>query len=377
MKPRAIIVEGYYGCGSIGDEAILQGLLKNIRETFGQVEITVLSHDPQNTRMTHHVVAVGKSVKEFILNIPRLIRRSDCYIFGGGNLLHDKAFYTMPLFVSRVLIVRMFRKKFVILAQGIGPINTKLGKMLLKIGLKMADAITVRDTISSNYLSQIGIAHVLTADTSFAIDLIDCVDPDNMSNYNNLTIGVALRSPMCFEFNKPQNFENVIAETLDYLIDKLKANIIFISLLKSKSIYDDDALINSVFTKMKNQQNVKIISNITSPTQLIAIFTKFDILIGTPLHSLIFSTIAKTPFIAINYHPKIEGYIHLIGYNKEFLLNANQLNAITLIKKVELILRDKHCIKQYLSDFSVTLRRKAYLNAKILQKILESHSNRQ
>lgn len=144
---------------------------------------------------------------------------------------------------------------------------------------------------------------------------------------------MTLRSPIYFEPHKPQNFEDVIAQTLDHLIDRFKANIVFVSLLKSKSIFDDDAVIHSVLIKMKNQQNVKIISNITSPVQLITLFAKFDILIGTPLHSLIFSTIAKTPFIAINYHPKVEGYINLIDYDKEFLLNADQLNVVTLVKK--------------------------------------------
>lgn len=233
----------------------------------------------------------------------------------------------------------MFRKKFLVLAQSIGPIRTKLGKILLKIGLKMTDAITVRDALSLNLLSQLGISPVLAADPTFAIDIIKCKESYNAIMSDNITIGVVLRAPIYFETNKPQNFEDIVANTLDYVINKFKAEIVFVPMWnsKSKSTHDDYTLVNLVFAKMKNQKNAKILSDITSPKQLINLFAKFDVLLGIPLHSLIFSTIANTPFIAVNYHPKIEGYINCINYDKKLMLCVDQLDAATCQKKSNML----------------------------------------
>ena len=60
MKHTSIIIEGYYGCGSLGDEAILQGLLQMIKKQYSSVDITVVSFNPKQTSEMHDVKAVGK-----------------------------------------------------------------------------------------------------------------------------------------------------------------------------------------------------------------------------------------------------------------------------------------------------------------------------
>lgn len=123
----SIIIEGYYGYGSLADETILEGLIFVVKK-LGPIKVTVISSDPHSTSKLHSVVAIKKSLKQWITNIPIIISKSDCYIFGGGNLLHDKSFYTLPAFLFRVFIVKILRKKFFVISQGIGPIRTTFGK---------------------------------------------------------------------------------------------------------------------------------------------------------------------------------------------------------------------------------------------------------
>ena len=62
----------------------------------------------------------------------------------------------------------MLRKKVIIFAQGIGPINNKIGQMLTKNILKHCSYISVRDEKSLNLLRKWGIQADLVCDPIFS-----------------------------------------------------------------------------------------------------------------------------------------------------------------------------------------------------------------
>ena len=381
---KRIIVEGYYGCGSVGDEAILDGLLTILKE-IDPVETIVISHDPENTRAVHHVETVGRGLTEWILKIPRYVMRSDCFVFGGGNLLHDNAFYTLPFVIARIFLVKSFRKRFFICAQGIGPMNTRFGRILLKIGANLADTITVRDPMSAIYLNRMGIQNSLTADTTFAVkldrgkELNSSLSDEELAKDERPLIGVALRSPLYFEHFEPENFEDAMARVADYLVKRFQARILFVPMLRPKHAFahypriliDDLTVALSVLTRMKNRGDARVISSEACPNQLINLFSKFDLLIGVPLHSLIFSTMAGTPFIGMNYHSKVRSYFRMIEYDEAFQVNVDQISSQTLIEKVEHIWPLRQRIRKRLSSIARVLRGRAHANVRGLLEILE------
>jgi len=358
MRNLSLIIDGYYGRGSIGDEAILAGFIDAFSDFTNEIKITVISHNQENTRLIHNVSTVGRGIIDWFFTIPEKISKSDCYIFGGGNLLHDKHFYTLPMFLFRLLLVKIMKKKIFILNQGIGPIYTKIGKKLLKFGLNNTDIITVRDPLSSKYLTDLGVHHSITADPVFAIKHNEII-PINPPISEKIKIGVALRSPLNFEPIKPNNYEDVLAKTLDKCIEELNAEIIFIPMTNSFSLSNDFKIIQSVIKKMKNEKSFQILEYNENPKHMINIYSKFDFVIGTPLHSLIFSTIVHTPFIGINYHPKVEGYIKLIQYNTDFLIRIDQLNVSMIMKKVKLLISNSKQIENTLSLIDKKKKKKA------------------
>ena len=70
-----ILISGYYGFNNIGDESILRTVVDNLREKLADVEITVLSQDPEQTREQFGVQAARRMIREGRLNFTQIAAR--------------------------------------------------------------------------------------------------------------------------------------------------------------------------------------------------------------------------------------------------------------------------------------------------------------
>src|SRR6056297_2129877 len=89
------IICGNYGAGNLGDELILEGLLKEFSEKFTQSEFTVMSANPEETSKKYKVCSVphipsgAKSSLKSIFQrteTKKELKDADCFILGGGGL---------------------------------------------------------------------------------------------------------------------------------------------------------------------------------------------------------------------------------------------------------------------------------------------------
>ena len=82
-----IVICGSYGLGNAGDESILKAILQEVRTVAPAEEITVLSRNPEETKLCHGV----RSLHMFDLPaIYRLMGRTKLYINGGGSLIRGR-----------------------------------------------------------------------------------------------------------------------------------------------------------------------------------------------------------------------------------------------------------------------------------------------
>lgn len=75
-----LVLSGYYGFYNVGDEAILQSIIKALHEEHPTLELVVLSNDPDYTRKMYGVEAVNRWD---IRAIYKEIKRSNGLISGG------------------------------------------------------------------------------------------------------------------------------------------------------------------------------------------------------------------------------------------------------------------------------------------------------
>ena len=179
--PKKVVLSGYFGFDNFGDEAILYVLSDKLK-SFGH-SVTVLSSNPEKTTKIYHTA----SVKNFdIIKLIKTIFRSDILFSGGGSLLQDVTSFKSLFYYSLVIFIALcFRKKVVIFAQGIGPLNKSLSKFLVKNLLKHVTYISVRDENSLELLKSWNINAELVNDPVFSLP----VPQRNLSG----KVGVQLR----------------------------------------------------------------------------------------------------------------------------------------------------------------------------------------
>ncbi|HWL25093.1 MAG TPA: polysaccharide pyruvyl transferase CsaB, partial [Ureibacillus sp.] len=155
-----IVLSGYYGFDNVGDEAILYSIIQAFRKLKPEIEITVLSNNPEATAATYGVKAINRwKFKE----VSALLKESDGLISGGGSLLQDKTgLKSIPYYTGIMRMAKKHKKPVFIYAQGMGPIDKWISKWITKQMLNGVDAITVRDEASRALLQNIGVKKSIT-----------------------------------------------------------------------------------------------------------------------------------------------------------------------------------------------------------------------
>jgi polysaccharide pyruvyl transferase WcaK-like protein len=91
MKYR-VAISGSYGGLNLGDEAILEVILRELRASL-DVDVVVFSRNPKDTERRHRVRAVPIRAmhKDEIFEE---LRKLDLFVLGGGGILYDGAIET-------------------------------------------------------------------------------------------------------------------------------------------------------------------------------------------------------------------------------------------------------------------------------------------
>lgn len=178
--PARIGIFGNYGHHNNGDEAILWGLLRQLAAWPEPPQVTVFSFDPDDTRRRHpHVEAVSVLVRKggkiallpTVAALYRRLRSLDLLIIGGGALLMDTFRNQALLYTGVARIARLAGVPVVYYAVGAGPIETALGRWLIRDSANRAAFVSVRDRESRDLLKAIGVHRpvAVVADPAFGL----------------------------------------------------------------------------------------------------------------------------------------------------------------------------------------------------------------
>ena len=169
-----ILIAGYYGFHNAGDEAMLAGLRRAIRELRPDVTFTAISGTASQTRRLHGIGAVSRSD---IRGIWEAIGRADLVMFGGGSLLQDvTSSRSLIYYLGLATMARLRRKPVMFCAQGIGPVTRPLGRALVPLIVNRAALITARDAEAAETFRRLGVTRppvTVTADAALVLGPAD------------------------------------------------------------------------------------------------------------------------------------------------------------------------------------------------------------
>lgn len=328
-----VVISGYYGYDNVGDEAILFSIIQALRKQHSSVSVTVLSNNPEKTAKTYGVQAVNRwKLKE----IYQALSIADGFISGGGSLLQDKTSgRTIPYYTTIIQMAKRLRVPTFIYAQGMGPIDKRIGRFLTKAALKNT-FITVRDQESKQLLEEIG----LTQEISLVPDPVLGIDIGALPEVKDTEvkrISVSVR-----EWKTEISFLEHMAKGLDALA-KRGYEIDFIPM------HGEHDAVTSRFVKELMKEKATIAPADLSIDEKIKRIGVSDVLVGMRLHALIFAAVTNTPYVPVSYDPKIDSFARISGYAVSIDVHQPDWNDRTVVEEVEKLFVDLTASKQFLA----------------------------
>lgn len=366
-----ILISGYYGFNNIGDESILAAVVANLKEQLTDIEITVLSQNPESTAARHGVKSVNRKSFRSILGA---IRKCDLLISGGGSLLQDVTSKKSIIYYLLIMWMALFfRKRVFIYSQGIGPIVSKMNRRLTALTLCHAHGIVVRDETSKELLIEIGVPAdcvCVTADPVLRIKKVELSlgqkilkEEGFLKDEAKITVGFAIR-----EKKINSNFVDEICISMNRLIEEYNAQIVLIPFHFS----EDMAVLEEIEVRLGNK--VCCVKHKYLTNEMLSIIGNMDVLVGVRLHALIHAAIMGVPMIAISYDPKINSFMH--SMDMKAMCSMYDFKNDFFIEEFEKTIANAAMIKQNVAQKIETLIIKLATNEEMIRKIMIQQSGK-
>lgn len=303
-----VCLSGYYGFDNAGDEALLSAITSTLQSLSKDIEFVVFSGNPSKTASLHGLRAVNR-INPFV--VIRELKQADLLISGGGSLMQDvTSSRSLFYYTGVVALAKLLKKPVMFYAQGIGPLNKKSSRFLLRHIANQVDFITLRDASSLNLLKSLGVKKPplkVTADPVFALEpgekdykkaheVLNRFFPER-----SRIIGVAVR-----KWDQLEGYQEILARVLDELAEE-GYRIVLVP-MDYRNDLEESRRIKSLMKKESY-----IVEQSLKSLEYIALVSNFDLMVGMRLHALIFAASRGVPFAAISYDPKVEAFADSFG----------------------------------------------------------------
>jgi polysaccharide pyruvyl transferase CsaB len=297
-----LLLSGYYGFGNLGDEALLDVIVAQLRSRFEGVEIDVLSAAPKETSRR---LGVDATPRWNMRAVHASISRADAVLSGGGGLLQNATSMRSVLYYAGILreAIRA-RRKTMIFAQSIGPLDP-FGRFVVKRLCRGVTRATVRDARSRQLL------HSLLPDTPVeqAADPVFLYDlPAHDLDLAKEGLADGPYAILCVrKIPALKDGISVIARAVDRLATLHGIRSAFLPIGGVT-----DAEVSTTIIRVC--QSAPMLLPEYALDRSAAILRGAHVAIGMRLHALILAARFAVPFLAIPYDPKVSALCEDLQY---------------------------------------------------------------
>ena len=352
-----VLISGYYGYKNVGDDSLLQAIVKSLKMIKPDINITVLSALPNETSEIYGV----QSVNRFnIFKIIRQMKRTKLLISGGGSLMQDvTSTKSLLYYLSIINLAKKCGMKVMVYANGIGPINNLKNRSLSKKILNRVNIITLRDPESQTELERLGVDKPkinVTTDPAFSIQPSGEKRVEEIFEIEKLDENVKYFAVSVREWKKAEvNFELKVAQLCDYISEKYGMTPLFIPMQYKVDMGET----NKITQKMKSKS--MLLKNTYNAADLMGIIARCEIVLGMRLHFLIYAISVGVPVLGLSYDTKVESMLSYL--QQSYKEDVENLELDKLKADVDEILQNKDRIKASLNDVAKQMREKTKQDA--------------
>jgi polysaccharide pyruvyl transferase CsaB len=321
-------ISGSYGGLNLGDEAILQSMIAQLRREF-PMELTIFSREPEDTRRRH---GIERAVPVRTLSRGEIlpeIERLDLLLLGGGGILYDADAKT---YLREAILAQECGVPVMLYAVGAGPLEDPSVQALVRDCLNKVDVITVRERAAQKILEEAGVSReiVVTADPALLLEPErlprDALSKEGLHGRRRL-IGLSVREPGVAAPDIDEKvYHALFANAADFMVDRFDADVVFVPM--ERSVLDTQHS-HAVIAQMLRAQRATVLKGEYTSGQLMSLIGRFNFAVGMRLHFLIFAALQGVPFVALPYASKVSGLLEDLQMTAPpfKLVNAGRLIA--------------------------------------------------
>jgi polysaccharide pyruvyl transferase WcaK-like protein len=367
---------GWYGTETIGDRAILAGIISLLQKHTDDLEIQLGSLYPfysQRTITEDLPLLEEFSGKRPVLQLfdsmsssqlEKAVDNSDLLIMGGGPLMHINA-----LFMVEYAFKRAFKKGVpsLIMGCGVGPIHKGRHRKSLRAIIEKSKRTVLRDQLAVEYLADLGIssAGIEVAPDPAVQCLLDYLDRDYFSEPDESYISLNLRSyPEEYGKDGGQINKRLIAYT-QALADQFPDQSIRLTPMHYFHVGGDDREFMNRVRFEADRENLSVQQEPLTLLETMATYRGASLNVGMRFHSVVFQTLLHGDNYVLDYTEprkgKIRGFLDNVdtnGFYDSRYINLQEGDPASAIPKAtgEKFKPDVAALKKQIETYDEVLR---------------------
>ena len=349
------MLAGYIGCGNLGDDAIMLGLVHALgAEGY---EFTVMSGAPEET---YRLYGLSGMPRRDMKRFEELIAEHDALVFPGGSIFQDATSMMSPGYYAKLVeVAKRAKKKVIMVGQGVGPLTSFLGKRASIGAFNSADAIAVRDPASMALLKELGVKTPVrvAADMAFLMPQAEATTDDESFKVGNMrAIGIAPRS-----LPKGHDAAALFGEFCR-LVFQSGVMPVLIPMDKNEDV--------PLIQEISNRQGGRIpdLRKLATPVELLKRMDRMDAVIAVRLHAGILASSVGCPPLMIGYDPKVTAFAKMLELGPALALDG--LTGQRMFDAFSTFLKDRDRNVKFLAKKREEMVKLATLNIELLRETI-------
>jgi colanic acid/amylovoran biosynthesis protein len=272
--------------------------------------------------------------------------------------------------IASKLAVFLARKPMIYSPQTIGPFQASWSRLAAKFVMRRADAIITRDTLSTKYAAELGIANAVeTTDVAFRLPY----ELPKASGGKKIKIGINISGLL---FNGGYTKKNMFGLKADYAVltrqlishfcknDRCEVHLVGHVISDCFEVEDDYRVALALAAEFPE---TVMAPKFATPSQAKSYIAGMDFFCGSRMHACIAAFSAGVAVVPIAYSRKFSGLFGSLGYYT--VGDCKTQTADEIMKIVEAGFLDRQRLKQQAKQGSALALKKL----DVYEKILENH----
>lgn len=332
---KKVLIYGAYGMDNLGDDYMMKCIDEKLLSEglqpiyFKRNHESYYFEDCKNKEMYEFPLELKyKSKLRKIIQTLKWywktddLKEIDALIFMGGGYINEQ--FGIENIIKLYILTKKFKnKKIYFTGQSVGPVYSKFGKKIIKKIYESANAISVRETVSYDYLKKIGLKVNLVGDDAFLDKSFNDVQKAKKKHiiFN------------CKDFDKYEDFKESYFEFLLKIAKKEKDNIIIMPFRSSRN--SNEYKINKELANYLEEN--EIVCNFVVNRDFSSfndLFHNARFVVGTAYHSIVLGLKNNSKVFSFYsgdyYKMKIEGILDWYDISKKCSKDMKNIKNVDL-----------------------------------------------